>query len=206
MHYKNSSGDEIANVNFNFRLLANQWAERRLVMHWCRGCRAMKRRAWNAGASNARRSLCVHISRERSYPPIESQLTALQLCRWYNEICCRLFVLCCGNCPKDDKFRYFIPHFEEVRGGVEPWSMSIARWKARVEFLLSVIELLFLSIVDEALQGKICKNSLPSGGGRSIGAKILWGRRIFFGFYKTRRHILLSDSANCTVLSALVLI
>jgi len=56
------------------------------------------------------------------------------------------------------------PHFEEVRGGVEPWSM--ARWKARVEFLLSVIELLFLSIVVEALQGKICKNSLPSGGGR----------------------------------------
>ena len=57
------------------------------------------------------------------------------------------------------------PHFEEVRGGVEPWSM--ARWKARVEFLLSVIELLFLSLTVEALQGKICKkNSLPSGGGR----------------------------------------
>ena len=33
------------------------------------------------------------------------------------------------------------PHFEEVRGGVEPWLM--ARWKTRVEFLLSVIELLF---------------------------------------------------------------
>ena len=46
------------------------------------------------------------------------------------------------------------------------------------------------------------------GGGRSIRAKIS-GRRgrpqgIFFGFYKTR-HILLSDSANCTVLRAVVL-
>ena len=44
--------------------------------------------------------------------------------------------------------------------------------------------------------------------GRSVWAKIsegrghLWG--IFFGFYKTR-HILLSDSANCTVLCAVVL-
>jgi len=44
--------------------------------------------------------------------------------------------------------------------------------------------------------------------GRSLGAKISggmgrpWG--IFFGFYKTR-HILLSDSTNCTVLRAVVL-
>ena len=36
---------------------------------------------------------------------------------------------------------HFDPHFEGVRGGVEPWWM--ARWKARAEFLLSVIELLF---------------------------------------------------------------
>ena len=44
--------------------------------------------------------------------------------------------------------------------------------------------------------------------GRSLGAKISGGRGrawgIFFGFYKTR-HILLSDSANCTVLRAVVL-
>jgi len=84
-----------------------------------------------------------------------------------------------------------------------------ARWKARVEFLLSVIAFLFLSLTVEALQGKMCQNSLPSGGGRSYVAKISggngrpWG--IFFGFYKTR-HILLSDSANCTVLRAVVLI
>jgi len=30
--------------------------------------------------------------------------------------------------------------------------------------LLSIIELLFLSLVVEALQGKMCQNSLPSGG------------------------------------------
>jgi len=54
------------------------------------------------------------------------------------------------------------PHFEEVRGGVEPWLM--ARWKGRIEFLLSVAELLFLSLTVEALQSKMCQNSLPSGG------------------------------------------
>ena len=52
----------------------------------------------------------------------------------------------------------------------------MARWKARVEFLLSVIELRFLSVAVEALQGKMCQNALPSGGGRSLGAKIS-GRR-----------------------------
>ena len=52
----------------NFRLLANQWAERRLVTQWRHGCRVMRRSVCNAGASNAGRSLCVQISRERSYP------------------------------------------------------------------------------------------------------------------------------------------
>ena len=33
-----------------------------------------------------------------------------------------------------------------------------------MEFLLSVIELLFLSLAVEALQGKTCQNSLLSGG------------------------------------------
>ena len=83
----------------------------------------------------------------------------------------------------------------------------MARWKARVEFLLRIIELLFLSLAVEALQGKKCQNSLPSGEGRSLGAKISGGRGrpwgIFFGFYKTRR-ILLSDSANCTMLRTVV--
>jgi len=73
--------------------------------------------------------------------------------------------------------------------------------------LLSIIELLFLSLTVEALQGKMCQNSLHSGVGRSLGAKISGGRchpwGIFFGFYKTR-HILLSNGANSTVLHAVI--
>ena len=84
----------------------------------------------------------------------------------------------------------------------------MARLKARAEFLLSVFELLFLSLTIEALQAKMCQNSLPSGVGRSLEAKISGGRGrpwgIFFGFYKTRQ-ILLSNNANCTVLRAVVL-
>jgi len=38
--------------------------------------------------------------------------------------------------------------------------------------LLSVVELLFLSLRIEVLQGKRCQDSLLSGGGRSLGAKI----------------------------------
>jgi len=81
------------------------------------------------------------------------------------QLCSRLFVLYCRSHPKDDTSRHFDPHFEEVRGGVEPWLM--ARWKARAEFLLSVIEL-FLSLTVEALQGKMCQNSQTSGVGRSL--------------------------------------
>jgi len=113
------------------------------------------------------------------------------------KLCSRLFVLYRRSRPKDDKSRHFDPHFKEVGGGVEPW--WLARWKARAEFLLSVIELLFLSLTVEALQGKMCQNSLPSGVSRSLGAKTSGGKGrpwgIFFGFYKTR-HILLSNGAN----------
>ena len=35
----------------------------------------------------------------------------------------------------------------------------MARWKARAEFLLSVIRLLFLSLTVEALQDKTCQNA-----------------------------------------------
>jgi len=61
-------------------------------------------------------------------------------------------------------------------GSVEPWLM--ARWKARVEFLLSVMELLFLSLTVEALQlqGKMCQNSLSSGCGGSVWTKISGGK------------------------------
>ena len=75
------------------------------------------------------------------------------------KLCSTLFVLHCRSRPKYDRSRDIDPHFEEVGGGVEPWSM--ARWKALVEFLLSVIELLFLSFTVEALQGKMCQNLLP---------------------------------------------
>ena len=57
------------------------------------------------------------------------------------KLCSRLFVLYCRSRPKDDNSRHFDPHFEEVRGGIETWWMAC--WKARVKFLLSVIELLF---------------------------------------------------------------
>jgi len=103
----------------------------------------------NAGASNAGRSLCVQISRERSYPSQYINTTrkaidcatTLPLSFYIMKLFSRLFVFYCRNCPKDDKFRYFIPHFEEVRGGVEPWLM--AHWKARVELLLSVLNFFF---------------------------------------------------------------
>ena len=62
----------------------------------------------------------------------------------------------------------------------------MARWKARVEFLLNVIELLFLTLTVEAIQGKMCQNALPSGGGGSVSAKISGERSrpsgIFFWF------------------------
>jgi len=64
----------------------------------------------------------------------------------------------CRNCPKDDKLRYFIPILRKVGGGVETWLM--AGWKARAEFLLRVVELLFLSLAVEALQGKCVKTSI----------------------------------------------
>ena len=75
----------------------------------------------------------------------------------------------------------------------------MARWKALAEFLLSVIEHLFLSLTVDALQGKTCQNSQPSGVGRSLGAKISGEWVVpgeYFGFYKTR-HNLLSDTATC---------
>jgi len=45
-----------------------------------------------------------------------------------------------------------------------------------VDFLLTVIEHLFLSLTSEVLQDKTCKDSLLSGGGRSAWAKFSGGR------------------------------
>jgi len=122
------------------------------------------------------------------------------------KLCSRLFVLYCRNCPKDDKFRYFFPHFEEVRGEVEPWWMAC--WKTRIKLLFAIIDFFSLALTVEALEGKTCQDSLLSGKGRSLGAKNSGGRGrhwgIFFAFYKTR-HILLYDSANCIMIRAVVL-
>jgi len=60
------------------------------------------------------------------------------------------------------QIQVFDPHFEEVRGGIELWLMAC--WKARVDFLLTVIELLFLSLTIDVLQRKTCQNSLLFGG------------------------------------------
>jgi len=75
------------------------------------------------------------------------------------------------------------------------------------DFIFVIIELFSLALAVEALQGKTCQDSLLSGGvgqfePRFQGKGRPWG--IFFGFYKIR-HILLSDSAYCTVLCAVVL-
>jgi len=59
----------------------------------------------------------------------------------------------------------------------------MARWKARVEFLSSVIGLLVLYLTVEALQGKRCPDSLLSGRGRSVRAKISGGRGRRWGIF-----------------------
>jgi len=96
--------------------------------------------------------------------------TTLPLTVLYNETLQQTFRRVFSKLSKRRQIQVLYPHFEEVRGGVEPWLM--ARWKARVEFVLSVIGLLFRSLTVEALQGKMCQNSLPSGVGRSLAAKI----------------------------------
>ena len=73
------------------------------------------------------------------------------------KLCSILFVLHCGSRsrPKYDSDRHFDPHFEAVRGGVEPWLM--ARWKARVEFLLNGRNFFSLALTVKALQAKCVK-------------------------------------------------
>ena len=90
------------------------------------------------------RSLGGKISGGRGRPPanilipLERQLNALQSAAdsfYIMKRCSRLFVLYYRSHPKDDKSRHFDPHFEEVKGGVEPWWMT--HLKARAEFLPS---------------------------------------------------------------------
>jgi len=72
----------------------------------------------------------------------------------------------------------------------------MARWKAHVDFLITIIELLFLSLTVEALQGKTCQNSLLFGGvgqfepsfqekGSSLENILLVSRKLDTFFYLT---------------------
>jgi len=83
----------------------------------------------------------------------------------------------------------------------------MARWKARVDVLLSVIERLFLSVTIERYKAKRVKpRCFQEGVGqfepRFQGKRSSLG--YIFSFYKTR-HILLSDSANYIILRPVVL-
>ena len=85
----------------------------------------------------------------------------------------------------------------------------MARWKARVDFLLTVIELLFVSLISlTRYKAKRDKTHCFFGGVCQFEPRFQEGRvgpgEYFFGFCKTR-HILLSDRANCTVLCAAVM-
>ena len=71
------------------------------------------------------------------------------------QLCSRLFVLHCRSRPRYDISMHFDPHFEEVKGGVEPWWMG--HWKTLAEFSLSVIELLFTA------RAMYCKRCISDG-------------------------------------------
>ena len=49
----------------------------------------------------------------------------------------------------------FEPPFGRLRGNVR--TSSIARWKARIDFLFVIIELFSLSLTVETLQAEICR-------------------------------------------------
>ena len=69
---------------------------------------------------------------------------------------------------QDDNFRKFISILRTLG---RRRTLVDGSLESTCRVLLSVIELLFLSLTVEALQGKMCQNSLPSEGGRSLGAK-----------------------------------
>jgi len=78
----------------------------------------------------------------------------------------------------------------------------MARWKARVDFLLTGIALFFYLLPLMRYKAKRVKTHCFLEGWVSLSPDFRGRDRpsgIFFGLYKTR-HILLSNSANCTVL------
>jgi len=81
----------------------------------------------------------------------------------------------------------------------------MARWKARVDFLLTVIELLFLSLTLMRYKAKRVKTRcLQEGMGqfepRLQGEGVIHPE-YFFGFYKTRHILLTVQTAPCYVQS-----
>ena len=82
--------------------------------------------------------------------PLERQLTALQLCSGqflYNKTLPQTFCPVLLKLSKRQQIYVLYPHFEQVRGGIQPWLMAC--WKGRAEFLLNVVELLLLSLTVE---------------------------------------------------------
>ena len=130
----------------------------------------------NAGASNAGQSLCVQISRERSYP-----------CQYVDTT--RKAIDCATTFAAD-----FSCCIVEIVQKTE-FLLSVIG----LLFLSLTVEALQGKMCQKSLLsggGRSVRAKISGGKGRP------WG--IFFGLYKTR-HILLSDGANCTVLHAVVL-
>ena len=71
----------------NFRLLANQWAERRLVIQWRHGCRSMRRSMCNAGACNGVGPFAFRYQGKGATPcqyidNTRKAVDCVKLCRW----------------------------------------------------------------------------------------------------------------------------
>ena len=124
--------------------------------------------------------------------PLERQLIALQLCRWeffIMKLFSRLFVLCCRNCPKDDKFGYFIPILSKLGAAYSTLVDGSLESPCGVLVKYNWISFSF-SCGWGATRQNVSKLAAFKRGYRSLGAKIS-GRRVrpceyFFIFCKTR--------------------
>ena len=67
------------------------------------------------------------------------------------------------------------------------------------DFLFVIIELVSLALTVEALQSKTCHNSLPSGEGRSLGAKISGGGYFLVSTKRDTFWYLTVQTASCYV-------
>ena len=95
---------------------------------------------WSQDFRGKGSSPCQHIDTTRK--AIDCA-TTLPLTFLYNETLQQTFRPLLSKLSKRRQIQVLYPHCEEVKGGVEPWLNLMAPWKAPVEFLLSVTELLF---------------------------------------------------------------